>query len=165
LDATDAPGRTDSDGSGAIETEPQRSDVAPQAVTEAVAEPVARPSTIETAMSAGGQNTAEHARQATEDQPAPAIQHVDAKEPPAEQPGDRTPETAVSSGVTSSGRAVNDPRVSPSPVGDVHIETARMVLFAENPVPPVEAPDRNVPRASNDPRGPRGQGADEAESA
>lgn len=68
-------------------------------------------------------------------------------------------------GVTAEGRAVNDPRVAPAPVENVHVETARMVLFAENPMPPVSAPVRNVPRASNDPRGQKGANADSAESA
>jgi ribonuclease E len=63
-------------------------------------------------------------------------------------------------GLTADGRAVNDPRVSPAPVQSVRIETARMSLFTESPAPAVAAPDRNVPRASNDPRGPR----DEARS-
>ena len=59
-------------------------------------------------------------------------------------------------GLSADGRALNDPRVAPSPVGDVPVETARMALFAEAPAPPaVAAPDRRVSRASNDPRGPR----------
>ena len=58
-------------------------------------------------------------------------------------------------GLSADGRALNDPRVAPSPVGDVPVETARMALFAEAPAPAVAAPDRRVSRASNDPRGPR----------
>ena len=58
-------------------------------------------------------------------------------------------------GLSTDGRALNDPRVAPSPVGDVPVETARMALFAEAPAPAVAAPDRRVSRASNDPRGPR----------
>ncbi len=58
-------------------------------------------------------------------------------------------------GVTAEGRALNDPRIAPAPVGEVRIETARMVLFREQPAPAVASPERNVPRASNDPRGPR----------
>jgi ribonuclease E len=76
----------------------------------------------------------------------------------------RTTEAAstptAGSGVASDGRAVNDPRVAPSPVGEVRIETGRITLFTEQPAPPVQAPDRNVPRASNDPRGPRQSDAD-----
>lgn len=58
-------------------------------------------------------------------------------------------------GLSAEGRALNDPRVAPSPVGDVPVETARMALFAEAPAPAVAAPERRVSRASNDPRGPR----------
>ena len=58
-------------------------------------------------------------------------------------------------GLSADGRALNDPRVAPSPVDDVPVETARMALFAEAPAPAVAAPDRRVSRASNDPRGPR----------
>ena len=58
-------------------------------------------------------------------------------------------------GLSAEGRALNDPRVAPSPVGDVPVETARIALFAEAPAPAVAAPDRRVSRASNDPRGPR----------
>ena len=38
-----------------------------------------------------------------------------------------------------------------------------MTLFAEQPAPAVAAPDRNVPRASNDPRGPRDVSPEAAE--
>lgn len=57
-------------------------------------------------------------------------------------------------GLTDGGRAVNDPRVAPSPVGDVQVQTMKLSMFGEA-APAVAAPDRNVPRASNDPRGPR----------
>jgi ribonuclease E len=60
---------------------------------------------------------------------------------------------APKGGLTADGRGVNDPRVAPSPVADVHIETGHITLFSENAAPAVEAPARNVPRASNDPRG------------
>lgn len=53
------------------------------------------------------------------------------------------------------GRAPNDPRVAPAPVSQLAIETAHFRLFGDTPAPAVAAPARNVPRASNDPRGPR----------
>ncbi|MEM1142056.1 MAG: ribonuclease E [Pseudomonadota bacterium] len=62
-------------------------------------------------------------------------------------------------GVSTTGRAVNDPRIAPSPIEEVHIETARLVLFAEQQQPPISASNREVARASNDPRGPRASGA------
>ena len=59
------------------------------------------------------------------------------------------------SGLTETGRAVNDPRVEPNPVGDVNVMTLREALFWEQQAPPVSVVDKNVPRASNDPRGPK----------
>ena len=66
-------------------------------------------------------------------------------------------ETVVTdrSGLTETGRAVNDPRVEPKPVGDVNVMTLREALFREQQAQPVSVVDRNVPRASNDPRGPK----------
>jgi ribonuclease E len=76
---------------------------------------------------------------------AQAVVETQAAEPAAEE-------------ISASGRAVNDPRVAPSPVTEVHIETGRITLFSEEAAPPVDLPDRNVSRASNDPRGPRATG-------
>ncbi|MFN2287180.1 MAG: ribonuclease E [Chromatocurvus sp.] len=58
-------------------------------------------------------------------------------------------------GLTPDGRATNDPRLNPSPVRKVTIDTARPTLFNDSPAPAVSMNERNVPRASNDPRGPR----------
>ena len=59
------------------------------------------------------------------------------------------------SGLTDSGRAVNDPRVEPKPIGDVNVATLRQALFLEQEAPPVSIISRDIPRASNDPRGPK----------
>ena len=59
------------------------------------------------------------------------------------------------SGVTPAGRAVNDPRVDPRPIGEVDVETLRQALFLEQEAPPVSIVSRDIPRASNDPRGPK----------
>ena len=59
------------------------------------------------------------------------------------------------SGLTETGRAVNDPRVEPRPVGEVNVVTLTAALFNEQEAPPLSVMPRNVPRASNDPRGPR----------
>jgi ribonuclease E len=72
-----------------------------------------------------------------------------------QQPGDSAA-AGKGAGVAQAVRAVNDPRVAPAPVTEVRIETAHMTLFSDTPAPAVEPPARNVPRASNDPRGPRG---------
>lgn len=58
-------------------------------------------------------------------------------------------------GITSEGRACNDPRVDARPVGMVEITTTHRTLFSENVAPPATPIDRMEPRASNDPRGPR----------
>jgi ribonuclease E len=67
--------------------------------------------------------------------------------------------SARSVGLTPDGRAVNDPRVNPSPVGKVQIETGTLALFSDRPAPAVIPEPRSVPRASNDPRGPREEGS------
>jgi len=60
------------------------------------------------------------------------------------------------SGLTDNGRAVNDPRVEARPVGEIEINTETSALFNTQEAPPVTTVARNIPRASNDPRGPRG---------
>ncbi|MCB1689998.1 MAG: ribonuclease E [Halioglobus sp.] len=57
-------------------------------------------------------------------------------------------------GITANGRAVNDPRVEARPVV-VECSTSHRTLFSETVQPPAQASGRVVPRASNDPRGPR----------
>jgi len=64
------------------------------------------------------------------------------------------------SGLTSEGRAVNDPRVDPKPVAEVAVVTERGELFTTQEAPPVSVIHRNAPRASNDPRGPKATGTD-----
>ncbi|MEO0437374.1 MAG: ribonuclease E [Pseudomonadota bacterium] len=66
-------------------------------------------------------------------------------------------ETTSANGLSSNGRAVNDPRVSPAPIAEVHIDTAPIELFSETVAPAAAASTRQVARASNDPRGPRGE--------
>lgn len=68
---------------------------------------------------------------------------------------DAEPVPSNTDGLTATGRAVNDPRVEPKPVGEVTVMTLRAALFGEQEAPPVSVVDRNVPRASNDPRGPK----------
>ena len=58
-------------------------------------------------------------------------------------------------GMHSSGRAVNDPRVTAKPVVAVEVHTTLSTLFSGHEAPPVSVVARNIPRASNDPRGPR----------
>ena len=100
-----------------------------------------------------GEPDRSEARQPAQSAREPEAAGAAVEESPLGEPESTSP--ADPSGLTADGRAVNDPRVAPSPVGDVPVETARMALFAEAPAPAVAAPDRRVPRASNDPRGPR----------
>ena len=65
------------------------------------------------------------------------------------------PEVAVDrSGLSADGRAINDPRAAPKPVGTVEITTGHPVLFKDTVAPAVVPSAKTVPRASNDPRGP-----------
>ena len=57
-------------------------------------------------------------------------------------------------GLTSEGRASNDPRVQPRPVVEVAISTTHPTLFTDRVAPPVVASGKVAPRAENDPRGP-----------
>ena len=61
------------------------------------------------------------------------------------------------SGMTDSGRAVNDPRISPKPITQTQIVTEQAQLFALPEGPPVSIIRQDIPRAGNDPRGPRAQ--------
>jgi len=64
-------------------------------------------------------------------------------------------EEADTSGLTAEGRAVNDPRILPKPVTDTAVQTELTQLFAAPEAPPVSVVPQNIPRASNDPRGPK----------
>ena len=64
-------------------------------------------------------------------------------------------EEVDTSGLTADGRAVNDPRILPKPVTDTAVQTELTQLFTAPEVPPVSVVPQNIPRASNDPRGPK----------
>ncbi|MDA8797387.1 Rne/Rng family ribonuclease, partial [Luminiphilus sp.] len=65
-------------------------------------------------------------------------------------------ETAVSTaGITSSGRAINDPRVAAKPVGNIDVQTALGAVFGGESFPDAIHVLSDAPRAVNDPRGPR----------
>ena len=70
--------------------------------------------------------------------------------------------TADTSGLTGDGRAINDPRVAPKPVTETAVTTEQGLLFWQTEAPPVTVIERDVPRASNDPRGQRTTGTAEA---
>ena len=119
----------------------------------------------EVAPTEDAQSTAEIAEPVS---PEPTPQPVEAASEPqtvagatAEVKSEEVAEAAQSmqeidrSGVTPAGRAVNDPRVEPRPIGDVNVETLRQALFLEQEAPPVSIVSRDIPRASNDPRGPK----------
>lgn len=59
------------------------------------------------------------------------------------------------SGLTDSGRAINDPRVDAKPVNEVTLDTVRSVLFSATAQPDAVQIANNPTRAANDPRGPR----------
>ena len=65
------------------------------------------------------------------------------------------PEVIAPAGVTEGGRAVNDPREAPKPVSDVNVATELAQLFPAAQKPALTFVSRDIPRASNDPRGPK----------
>ena len=69
---------------------------------------------------------------------------------------------ADTSGLTGDGRAINDPRVAPKPITDTAVTTEQGLLFWQTEAPPVTVIERDVSRASNDPRGQRPADAAEA---
>ena len=56
-------------------------------------------------------------------------------------------------------RTVNDPRIFPKPVTDTAVQTELTQLFAAPEAPPVSVVPQHIPRASNDPRGPKAAAA------
>ena len=62
---------------------------------------------------------------------------------------------ASTDGLTSDGRACNDPRVKSVPIVELNIETSHTPLFGTSVAPPAKGGDTNIARADNDPRGPK----------
>ena len=58
-------------------------------------------------------------------------------------------------GLTTDGRACNDPRVESKPIREINIETSHTPLFGASVAPSAQGSETNVPRAENDPRGPK----------
>ena len=57
-----------------------------------------------------------------------------------------TPAADNQNGITDTGRAVNDPRVSARPVATVAVHTAHLTLFPEHAAPPVSVISRDIAR-------------------
>ena len=92
-------------------------------------------------------------------EPPPAIvaapDGVDAERTSAEVIGDVIGAlVGDKSGLTEAGRAINDPRISPKPVTETETVTEQANLFSMPEAPPVSVIQQDIPRASNDPRGP-----------
>ncbi|WP_439107334.1 ribonuclease E [Congregibacter sp.] len=137
---------------------------------DAQPEPAVASSSIEAAMGVGAEPAEQPNNVVEASIETPAVQTEVAAESTATSEAESpvpTPEPAPSlhveaeaanasgAGLNDGGRAVNDPRVSPAPVSELHIETGQIVLFSESEAPAVAAPERQVARASNDPRGPK----------
>ncbi len=92
------------------------------------------------------------------------VTQPDAVEPAADLlPSEATIATApAGNGLTDDGRANNDPRIDPKPIENVAIDTRQIALFSDSVAPAVEPSGQNVPRATNDPRGPLQQDQDSA---
>jgi ribonuclease E len=158
LEAADSPDNV------AAESEPEHVERAANEVDVALAATPTETtgSSIELAMGSSAAEPAPDSDVAEVAEETQAVDAVNTKQEAVSQPDapEEAPVEPLSSsvaapkgGLTADGRGVNDPRVAPSPVADVHIETGHITLFSENAAPAVEAPARNVPRASNDPRG------------
>ena len=115
--------------------------------------------------------TAEIAQESTKetqvDIPATAAQAATTPEKTVESKGEEVvePEAAKPAGLDENGRAFNDPRVEPRPVGVVEIVTSHPPLFGDIVAPPVAPSEKVVLRASNDPRGPAVQEQQFAEAS
>jgi ribonuclease E len=76
--------------------------------------------------------------------------------PVAESPtvvvANAAPATASKAGLTSDGKASNDPRVAAKKVEAVEITTAHIPMFSDQVAAPVEAVKKSASRSSNDPR-------------
>ncbi|MEH6609971.1 MAG: ribonuclease E [Halioglobus sp.] len=128
-------------------------DEQPQAAAEPAAEPVAE--VVEEAEEPVVEAIVEAAEpvvEAVAETPVETVEAVVAEPAPVEASVE--PESpADTSGLTDGGRATNDPREAPKPVGELLIETGKSALFKDDVAPPVVPSGRVVTRASNDPRG------------
>ena len=107
--------------------------------------------------------TVEEVAEKVVDKVADVVDHVVEKVAAITEPELET--IAPGAGLTADGRAVNDPRVEPRPVGVVEIVTSHPPLFSDHVAPAVVPSGRLAPRASNDPRGPGAPEAPMAEAA
>ncbi len=93
-----------------------------------------------------------------------AISYPEQAAPPLEMAAAATTEIAAEApaekadseptiGVTSEGRAVNDPRVESRPIGTIDIATKEITLFSDTVADAVVPSGKPAPRATNDPRG------------
>jgi len=97
------------------------------------------------------------------EQPEPEAEATAAKQAPKAASASEQP--ASTAGINAMGRAYNDPRVEPRPVGVVEIVTSHPVLFSDQVAPPVTPSGRVSTRAVNDPRGPLQQDEPLAEAS
>ncbi|MAT91034.1 MAG: ribonuclease E [Halioglobus sp.] len=128
----------------------------PESALETVVAPEAQASEQPAAEAGKAETPAAEPAQAKAPKPAARTKPA-AKPAPAQTKApvaDSAP--ASTAGLTEDGRATNDPRVAARPVTDVEIATAHPALFSERVAPPVQPSGKIAPRASNDPRGPRG---------
>ncbi len=91
--------------------------------------------------------------QASAEPLAGANEAVDTNEPASNASASSA--TDDRSGLTDQGRAINDPRVAAKPVTEISVRTEQRPLFPVEQAPALTMVPSDVPRASNDPRGPR----------
>ncbi len=137
-----------------------------QDVAEQVAEtlPEAAPvKSLDSAVAAESTGAAPEPGASAAAQPAEVTEP--APEPVPEVAREVAPQSTTPAGLTADGRAYNDPRVEPKPVGVVEIVTTHPVLFSDFVAPPAANSGTIAPRASNDPRGPAPRPAPLAEAS
>jgi ribonuclease E len=108
------------------------------------------------------QTAVEEPESAVEAEPETVIEVADVAEPqpatqedtviPAVAVAQTAPATSSKSGLTSDGKASNDPRVAAKKMEALEITTAHIPMFSDPVAAPVEALKKSASRSSNDPR-------------
>jgi len=140
--------------------EDQRRDAAAEPAPEKVAEVAAAERSVAQPVVESQETppaAAEPQPAAADATPEPAVEKVapirEARSKQEQPRQEQAAEQKAPAGITAEGRAINDPRIAPSPVGVVEITTTHPALFGDHVAPPVEPSGRIAPRAINDPRG------------
>jgi ribonuclease E len=150
-----------------------------QAVPEQKVATPPEPAPVELPVTAAAEPVIEPVIEPVETIPAPAVEstavsaEVVEPEQTAELVSEALPEvapqvaqpSATPPGLTTEGRAFNDPRVEAKAVDVVEIVTTHPALFSDIVAPPAATSGKSAPRAGNDPRGAAAQAAPLADAS